>query len=108
LAAGPPAYAGTAPTPCEGVPHALARLLRQVSEVDPLVGPCGGRTMKILAVMERPARIRKTIARWGLRTPRPAFGRHSTGTRARALTRPPEWSPQPCLDDLPILDPMLG
>ena len=46
------------------VRRSWARLIRQAYEVDPLVcSRCGG-TMKILAVIERPAIVRQILATW--------------------------------------------
>ena len=50
-----------------------ARLIRQVYEVDPLVCPrCGG-TMKIISVIERPAVIRQILDHLGLPTVTPSL-----------------------------------
>jgi hypothetical protein len=49
------------------------RLIRQVYDVDPLVcARCGGR-MKIIAVIERPAVIRKILGHLGLSSVPPSF-----------------------------------
>jgi hypothetical protein len=66
------------------VRRAGARLIRQAYEVDPLLwSQCGGR-MKVIAVIERPAVVRQI------------------------LDHPREWSYEPCFDNLPVPDPMLG
>jgi len=84
-----------APDPVPGTDHrarlevrrSWARLIRQVYEVDPLLCPrCGG-TMKVIAVIERPAVIRQIPAHLGLPTAAPSF---------RAPPDPPrEWSYEP-------------
>jgi hypothetical protein len=98
---------GEAPDPLPGpvarapleVRRSWARLIRQVYEVDPLLCPhCGG-TMKVIAVIERPAIIRQILEHLGLSTAAPSF---------RAPPDPPrESSYEPLLDDLPVPDPVL-
>jgi len=67
-----------------------ARLIRQVYEVDPLLCPrCGG-TMKVIAVIERRAVIRQILAHLGLPTAAPSFRAHEL-----------------LLDDLPVPDPLI-
>jgi hypothetical protein len=79
-----------------------------VYEVDPLLcSRCGG-TMKVIAVIERPAVIRQILAHLGLPTAAPSF---------RAPPDPPrEGSYEPLLDlpvrrtqtgDLPVPDPLI-
>jgi hypothetical protein len=111
-----PAPGGEARAPLE-VRRSWARLIRQIYEVDPLLCPqCGG-TMKVIAVIEpacadtadrRPAIIRQILDHLGLSTAAPSF---------RAPPDPPrEWSYEPLFDlpvrrtqtgDLPIPDPLL-
>jgi hypothetical protein len=85
------------------VRRSWARLIRQVYEVDPLLCPqCGG-TMKVIAVIERPAIIRQILDHLGLPTESPQL---------RAPPDPPaqqprEWSYEPLFDDLPPPDPLL-
>ena len=85
-----------------------ARLIRQVYELDPLVCPgCGG-TMKIIAVIERPAIIRKILDHLGLPT---------IAAKLRAPPDPPEGVTaghprerlyEPFFDDLPVADPRMA
>ena len=85
-----------------------ARLIRQVYEVDPLVCPrCGG-TMKVLAVIERPAVIQQILAHLGLPTIAPSL-RAPPDPSAGVATDPPHaWSYEPCFDDLPVADPVMA
>ena len=92
-----------------GVRRSWARLIRQVYEVDPLLCPrCGG-TMKVIAVLERPPLVRQILTHLGLPTAAPGF---------RAPPAPPrEWSYEPLFDlpvrrtqtgDLPVPDPLIA
>ena len=89
-APGPPRRHPPTVSPRDGDEHASlearrswARLIRKVYEVDPLFCPqCGG-TMKVIAVIERPAVVRQILAHLGLPT---------TAPRLRAPpTRPRIW-----------------
>ncbi len=78
------------------------------NEVDPLMRPgCGG-TMKILAVIERPAIIRQILAHLGLAAVAPSLRAPPDPPVNLAGDHPREWSYEPFLDDLPVPDPMLG
>lgn len=95
-------------------------MIRQVYEVDPLVCPrCGG-TMKIISVIERPAVIRQILDYLGLPTVTPSLRAPPDAPDAPdglAGDHPHDWSYEPCSDlpvrptqtgDLPVPDPMLG
>ena len=78
-----------------------ARLIRQVYEVDPLLCPhCGG-TMKIIAVIEpacadtadrRPAIIRQILEHLGLSTAAPSFRAPPDPPNDLAAHQPRQWS----------------
>ena len=90
-----------------------ARLIRQVYEVDPLVcARCGG-TMKIIALIERPAVIRQILdhlglSNLGLSTVTPGLRAPPDAPDGLAAAQPREWSYEPVLDDLPIPDPVMA
>jgi hypothetical protein len=85
-----------------------ARLIRQVYEVDPLVcSRCGG-TMKVIAVIERQAVVRRILAHLGLPIRAPGLRAPPDPAGGHAADPPREWSYEPCFDDLPIPDPLLG
>jgi len=95
------------PVPLEAR-RSWARLIRQVYEVDPLLCPrCGG-TMKILAVIERPAIIRQIFAHLGLPAVAPSLRAPPDPPDGSAADPPREWSYEPFFDDLPVPDPCLG
>jgi len=95
-----------APVPLE-VRRSWARLIRQIYEVDPLLCPrCGG-TMKVIAVIERPAIIRQILDHLGFPTAAPQL-RAPPGLNAMTAQQPREWSYEPLFDDLPISDPALA
>ncbi len=103
---------GAEPVPTEGtrapleVHRAWARLIRQVYEVDPLLCPqCGG-TMKVIAVSARPAVVRQILDHLGHPTAAPSFRAPPDLPDAPVADQPREWSYEPLLDDLPIPDPM--
>jgi len=84
-----------------------ARLIRQVYEVDPLLCPrCGG-TMKVIAVIERRAVIRQILAHLGLPTAAPSFRAPPDPPDGGAAEQPREWAYEPLFDDLPVPDPVL-
>jgi hypothetical protein len=83
-------------------------LIRQVYEVDPLLCPCCGGTMKILAVIERPAIIRQFLAHLGLPAVAPSLRAPSDPPDGSSADLSREWSYEPLSDDLPVLDPMHG
>ncbi len=85
-----------------------ARLIRQVYEVDPLLCPgCGG-TMKIIAVIERPAVIRHILDHLGLPTGAASLRGPPDPPEGLAPNPPREWSYEPCFDDLSIPDPVMA
>ncbi len=85
-----------------------ARLIRQVYEVDPLLCPgCGG-TMKIIAVIERPAVVRQVLDHLGLPTGAASLRAPPDPPEGLAADQPREWSYEPCSDDLPIPEPVLA
>ena len=85
-----------------------ARLIRQVYEVDPLVCPhCGG-TMKIIAVIERLAVIRQILAHLGLPSSAPSLGSPPDPVGGHAADPPRALSSETILADLPLPDPLLG
>jgi hypothetical protein len=72
-----------------------ARLTRQVYEVDPLLCPrCGG-TMKVIAVIERPALVRQILAHLGLPTAAPSFRAPPDPPDGLPADPPREWSCEP-------------
>ena len=105
-----------APDPGPGTDHrarlevrrSWARLIRQVYEVDPLLCPqCGG-TMKVIAVIERPAVVRQILDHLRLPTTAPSLRAPPDPPDDLAADQPREWSYEPLFDDLPIPDPVLG
>ena len=85
-----------------------ARLIRQVYEVDPLVCPrCGG-TMKIISVIERPAVIRQILDHLGLPTVTPSLRAPPDAPDGLAGDNPRDWAYEPCFDDLPVPDPVMA
>jgi len=91
-----------------GIRRSWARLLRHVYEVDPLVCPrCGG-TMKILAVIERPAVVRQIPKHLGLSTGAPSLRPPPDPPDGLAGDHPRDWSYGPCFDDLPVPDPVIA
>ena len=84
-----------------------ARLIRQVYEVDPLLCPrCGG-TMKVIAVIDRPAVIRQILEHLGLSTAALSLRAPPDPPDGLAADQLREWSYEALFDDLPILDPLL-
>ena len=85
-----------------------AHLIRQVYEVDLLLCPqCGG-TMKVIAVIERPGVVRHILDHLGLPTAAPSLRAPPDPSDALAAEQPREWSYEPLFDDLPISDPVLA
>ena len=79
----------------------------QVYEVDPLLCPrCGG-TMKVVAVIERPAVVRQILDHLGLPTAAPSFRAPPDPPDALPAYPPREWSYEPLFDDLPVSDPLI-
>ncbi len=82
-----------------------ARLIRRVYEVDPLVcARCGG-TMKVIAVIERPAVVRQILDHLSLPSGAVSLRAPPDQTNGLAGDHPREWSYEPLLDDPPIPDP---
>jgi len=72
-----------------------ARLIRKVYEVDPLLYPrCGG-TMKIIAVIERPAIVRQILAHLGLPAATPRLRAPPDLPEGPTADQPREWSYEP-------------
>jgi hypothetical protein len=85
-----------------------ARLIRKMHEVDPPSCPrCRG-TMKMLAVIERPAIVRQILDHLGLSTGTASLPAPPDPPGDQAADQPQEWSYEPFFDDLPTPDPMLG
>ena len=85
-----------------------ARLIRQDYEVDPLVcARCGG-TMKIIAVIERPAVIRQILDHLGLSSVPPSLRAPPDPPEGPAADHPHEWSYEPFFDNLPVADPVMA
>jgi len=93
-----------------------ARLIRQVYEVDPLLCSRWGGTMKVIAVIERPAVIRQIPAHLGLPTAAPSSRAPPDQPAGLPADQPREWSYEPLLDlpvrrtqtgDLPVPDPLI-
>jgi len=83
-----------------------ARLIRKVYEVDPLLClRCGG-TMKVTAVIERPAVVRHILAHLGLPTGAPSFRAPPDPPDGLPLDPPREWSYELLFDDRPVPDPV--
>lgn len=83
-----------------------ARLIRQVYEVDPLVCPqCGG-TMRVIAVIEQPDVIRQILEPLGLAIPSRAERAPPELARPLAVAEAPEWTYDPVDADLPLGDPL--
>ena len=104
-----------APDPGPGTDHrarlevrrSWARLIRQVYEVDPLLCPqCGG-TMKVIAVIERLAVVRQILDHLRLPTTAPSLRAPPDPPDDLAADQPREWSYEPLFDDLPVPDPVL-
>jgi len=78
-----------------GVRRSWARLIRQVYEVDPLLCPrCGG-TMKVIAVLERPPLVRQILTHLGLPTAAPGFRAPPAPPDGLPAGPPREWSYEP-------------
>ncbi len=89
-----------------------ARLIRKVYEVDPLLRPGCGQTMRIIAVIERPAVIRQILEHLGLscvfaslRAP-PALrrGTRVSPPRGQWADQGRERTSEPFFDGLPLTD----
>ncbi len=101
-----PAPEGDTRAPLEAR-RSWARLIRKVYEVDPLLcARCGG-TMKIIAVIERPAVVRQILDHLGLPTVTPSLRAPPDAPDGLAGDHPREWSYEPCFDDLPVPDPLM-
>lgn len=88
------------------VRRSWARLLPKVYEVDPLICPrCGG-AMKVIAVIEQPAVIRRILDHLGLTAPPTCFRPPPAECRALAVRETPEWTYEPVEDALPPPDPL--
>ena len=68
---------------------------------------CGG-TMKVIAVIERPAVIRQILEHLGLSTAAPSFRAPPDPPDGRGADPPREWSYELLFDDLPVPDPVLA
>jgi hypothetical protein len=108
------APAGGALAPLEAR-RSWARLIRQVYEVDPLLCPGCGKTMRVIAVIERPAVIRRILDHLGLPTGAPSLrappdlpvrGTQAGPPGGRVADHPREWSSEPFFDDLPATNPV--
>ena len=93
------------------VRQAWARLIRKVYEVDPLLCPrCGG-TMRMIAVIEQPAVIRQILDHLGIaqhhadRSPPITRPADSCGN-ASFVRESPAWSYDPRAADPPLGDPL--
>jgi len=64
--------------------------------------------MRVIAVIERPAVVRRILAHLGLPTAAPSFRAPPDPPDGRAADPPREWSYEPLLDDLPVPDPVLA
>lgn len=85
-----------------------ARLIRQAYEVDPLVCPhCGG-TMKIIAVIERPAVVRQILDHLGLPSGASSLRAPPDQINGLAGDQAHEWAYEPFLDHWEIPDPALA
>jgi len=85
------------------IPHSE---FRTPHSYDPLLCPqCGG-TMKVIAVIERPAVIRQILDHLGLPTAAPHLRAPPDPPDALAAQQPREWSYEPVFDDL-LSDPLL-
>jgi hypothetical protein len=85
-----------------------ARLICQVDEVDPLAcSRCGG-SMKVIAVIERPAIVRQILAHLGLPSIVPRLRAPPDPPEGPAADPPREWSYEPCFDELPLPDPVMA
>lgn len=85
-----------------------ARLIRQVYEVDPLFCPRCGKTMRVIAVIERPAVIRRILDHLGLSYVPPSLRAPPDPPGGQVADRPREWSCEPFFDDLPVADPVMA
>jgi len=89
------------------VRRSWARLIRKVYEVDPLLcAQCGG-TMKVIAVIERPAVVRQILDHLGLPTAPPQLRAPPKPPNHVAADQPRDWSYEPFFDDTPLPDPLL-
>ncbi|MBI4574380.1 MAG: hypothetical protein HY713_13975 [candidate division NC10 bacterium] len=76
-------------------------------EVDPLLCPrCGG-TMKVVAVIERPAVVRQILDHLGLPTAAPSFRAPPDPPDGQQADPSRKWSYEPLFDSLPVLDPLI-
>jgi hypothetical protein len=105
--------ANTEPPPSEAdeqaplkVRRSWARLIRKVYEVDPLLCPrCGG-TMRVIAVIEQPAVVRQILDHLGIAVRSNAERSPPGAARGLAVSEAPEWSYEPVEDYLPLPDPL--
>jgi hypothetical protein len=92
------------PTPF-AMRQAWARLIRRVYEVDPLLCPrCGG-TMRVIAVIEQPEVIRQILDHLGLSPPDANWPPPMRSARALVCERP-AWTYDAREADPPLLDPL--
>jgi hypothetical protein len=89
------------------VRRSWARLIRQVYEVDPLLCPRCGATMRVIAVIERPAVIRQILEHLGLPTGAPSLRAPPAAPEGQVADQPREWSSEPFYD-LPVRRPQTG
>jgi hypothetical protein len=64
--------------------------------------------MKVLAVIERLAVVRKILTHLGLPTAAPSLRAPPAPPEGLGAAQLREWSYEPCFDDLPVADPVMA
>jgi hypothetical protein len=105
---GDPGFAQRRTVPRRACRSAWARLIAKVYEVDPLICPRSEGTMKVIAVIERPAVVRQILDHLGLPSGAGSLRTPPDPPVDVAGDHPREWSYEPFFDDLPVPDPMRG
>ena len=80
---------------------AWARLIAKIHEVDPLLCPQCGATMKVIAVLERPPLVPQILDHLGLPTAAPSFRVPLDPPDGLPAGPPREWSHEPLFDHPP-------
>ena len=94
------------------VRQAWARLIRRVYEVDPLLCPRCGETMRVIVVIDQPAVVRQILDHLGIageRSPpmrKPPVLSHRDWSGRAIVCERPAWTYDAREADAPLLDPL--
>jgi len=80
---------------------------RQILFFNPRQYPRCGKTMRVIAVIERPAVVRRILDHLGLSCVPPSLRAPPDPPGGQVADRPREWSYEPFFDALPITDPVM-